>query len=421
MYRPTTDPRVAPPRVPRARRSGRRTVAPNVWFLGLTSLVTDVASEMVTSILPAYTVLVLGFSPATFGLLDGLHQGGASLARVLSGFATDHLKRYKEVAAVGYLASAVSRLVMLLVGASSAGLAGAVLIDRVGKGIRTAPRDALLSMSASPETVATAFGVHRTLDTIGATLGPIAAFLILRETANDYPSVLVASLAIALVGVAILVTYVRNPKAGSWESLPALQTSEALAGLIRDQRLRLLVMCAGGLGAVTLADGMIYLLLQRRVGLSSGYIPLLFVATPGVYALLASPVGWLGDRIGKGVVFVIGYGVLALLYALLLLPSAGWATIVLSVALLGAYYAATDGILPAVASTVAPAPIRATAIAFVGTALDVGRLLASVVFGTLWAFLSPEYALGGFLGALVLSLAVIGPRLVQTGGGVKPA
>ena len=371
---------------------------------------------MITSILPAYTVLVLGFSPATFGLLDGLQQGGASLARIVSGFAADRQRRYKQVAAVGYVASAVSRLVMLLAGAGSWGLGGAVLMDRIGKGIRTAPRDALLSMSAAPDAVATAFGVHRSLDTVGATLGPVVAFVILRTTANDYPSVMVASLAIATVGVAILVTYVRNPTPELWRDLPPLQSRQTVKRLLADRRLTRLVLSAGALGAMTLADGMIYLLLQRRLGFSPAYIPLLFVATPATYAIAALPFGWLADRIGKRAVFVAGYVALAVLYVALLLPSSGWPVLIAGVALLGCYYAATDGILPALASTMAPSSIRATAIAVVGTAFDFGRLLASVAFGSLWAFTSPQLAVSVFLGGLVTVLAFTAPRMIEGTG-----
>jgi nitrate/nitrite transporter NarK len=227
LYRPTSDPRHDTAGTIGAV-SEWRAVGANVWWLGLTSLVTDVSSEMVTSILPAYTVLVLGLSPATFGLLDGVHQSGASLARIVSGLATDRLGRYREIAAAGYIASALGRLVLLLSGASPVGLAAAIATGRVGKGVRTSPRDALISMSAPASLVGTAFGLHRTLDTIGATLGLIAAFSILRFTRDDYGSVMVASLAIALIGVAILLTYVRNPRPEHVRRPPALRLREAI-------------------------------------------------------------------------------------------------------------------------------------------------------------------------------------------------
>jgi MFS family permease len=417
VYRPTGDPRLTPNAADASTRAGWRGVGANVWFLGLTSLVTDVSSEMITSILPAYSLLVLGLSPAAFGVLDGLQQGGASLARIASGLVTDRFGKYKQIAAGGYVASALSRLGLLAAGSNPLLLSGAVLADRIGKGVRTSPRDALISLSVPPFAVGRAFGVHRALDTAGATLGPIAAFVLLRVTRNDYPSVIVTSFAVALVAVAILMTYVRNPaSSGTATSLRPLLEGGAVGSLLSRGGVRTLVSCALLLGAVTLADSMIYLMLQRRIGFDYQYIPLFYVATPAVYAALAVPFGRAADTAGRGTILLCGYAALAVLYVMLMLPSAGWVTLGACVVLLGAYYAMTDGVLPALASGLVGPSNRATAIALAGTALDVGRLIASMAFGLIWSLTSPRSAIGAFVVALLVALTLVSGRVMRLEG-----
>jgi nitrate/nitrite transporter NarK len=181
VYRPTTDPDiVATLSQPASRSLGWRAVGRNVWLLGFTSLVTDMSAEMVASVLPMYLMFHLQLSPAAVGLVEGLHQGGASIARVASGLLADNFRRYKEVAVVGYLTSALCRIGLLLVGSSTGGIAAITLIDRAGKGTRTPARDALISLSAPARGLGAAFGVHRALDTIGAMLGPVLAVALLR-------------------------------------------------------------------------------------------------------------------------------------------------------------------------------------------------------------------------------------------------
>ena len=162
----------------RLRRVRGRRVARNVVLLGVVSFFTDISSEMVATILPLYLVYTLGFTPLQFGVVDGLQQGAAALVRVAGGFAADRTRRHKEVAWVGYAISAFSRL-GLLVAQSVSALGALVFLDRTGKGIRTAPRDALISLSSERDELGTAFGVHRALDTAGAMLGPLIAFNLL--------------------------------------------------------------------------------------------------------------------------------------------------------------------------------------------------------------------------------------------------
>lgn len=165
--------------------SSRKTgIGRNVFFLGLTSLFTDISSEMVASILPIYLVFALRFTPLEFGVIDGLYQGVTALLRIVGGIAADAWRRYKEIAAIGYAASAVCKLGLIAAGGAWGALAVVLLVDRTGKGIRTAPRDALISLSSATSSLGTAFGVHRALDTAGAFLGPVVAFALLAQRAE---------------------------------------------------------------------------------------------------------------------------------------------------------------------------------------------------------------------------------------------
>jgi len=167
-------------------------VARTVFLLGVTSMLTDVSSELVATVLPLYLVFALGLSPLGFGIVNGLYEGGAAILRLVGGHLGDRAGRHKEVAAFGYGLSAISKLALLAAGSASA-VSGVVLVDRAGKGIRTAPRDALISLSTPRAGLATAFGVHRAMDTAGAMLGPLLAFGLLALSPLDFVLVFVVS------------------------------------------------------------------------------------------------------------------------------------------------------------------------------------------------------------------------------------
>ncbi|MGW3663807.1 MFS transporter [Streptomyces sp. NPDC005141] len=191
-------------------RAGRRrnAVAPTVLALGTVSLITDVSSEMVTAVLPLYLVAGLGLSPLGFGLLDGIYNGFSALVRLAGGHLADRGGgRHKWVAGAGYALSAACKP-LLLVAQTLTPIGLVLAADRTGKGLRTAPRDALISLSSTPETRGRAFGVHRAMDTAGALLGPLAAFLILRATVDGYDAVFMVSFCVAVVGVLVLVLFV---------------------------------------------------------------------------------------------------------------------------------------------------------------------------------------------------------------------
>jgi MFS family permease len=390
-------------------RLRRIRVARNVVLLGLTSLFTDISSEMVAAILPLYLVYTLGFTPLQFGIVDGLQQGAAALVRVAGGFFGDRTRKHKEVAAVGYGISALSRL-GLLVANGAAAFSAIVFVDRTGKGLRTAPRDALISLSSDRDELATAFGVHRALDTAGAMLGPLIAFSLLTVAPGEFDAVFVVSFAAALIGFAILALFVQNrPVRVSTDSPVSLAGAARLLGSLR---FRTLVAIAGLLGLVTISDGFLFIALQKHVDFDERFLPLLFVGTALAYMLLAIPVGAIADRIGRGRTFVFGYIPLLTAYGLLLLPSGGALEIPLYLALLGLYYAATDGVLMALASASLPSALRGSGLALIVTSTSVGRLLASILFGTIWTWYDVETAITVFAVGLAIAggLAAIALR-----------
>jgi MFS family permease len=293
-------------RSPRGPRIGFW-VSSNVVLLGVTSLITDISSEMVSSILPLYFVFYLQLNPLSFGAIDGLYHGVAALVRIAAGVIADRGRRPKQVAAAGYGVSALAKLGLLAAGPAWAAVTTVIVIDRVGKGIRTAPRDALISLSSPVGYLGRAFGVHRALDTAGALVGPLLAFGLLAMAANAFDVIFVVSFCIAVIGLTVLLLFVENRAAPTNEarSVDRVDLRSALALVTRGD-FRIVVVAGGLLSLVTLSDGFLYLLLQRRMDVSLGFFPLLYVGTAIVYLALAIPAGRLADRIGRPPVFLAG-------------------------------------------------------------------------------------------------------------------
>ncbi|MER6947828.1 MFS transporter [Nonomuraea sp. NPDC000554] len=376
-----------------------RSVPANVLALGLVSLVTDISSEMVTAVLPLYLVSALGLSLVQFGVLDGLYFGVTALVRLAGGHAADRLARRKLVAGVGYGLSAVCKLALLAAGGSVAALGAVMAADRTGKGLRTAPRDALITLSAPADRLGGAFGVHRAMDTVGAFLGPLVAFGVLTVTAGAYDAVFVTSFCVAALGVLLLVLYVRDRRG---PLPPGGRGPLQLRTLLGQVRFRRLCLVAAALGLVTVSDSFVYLMLQKRLALAPELFPLLPLGTAGAYLLLAVPFGRLADRYGRAAVFAAGH--VALLAAYLLLMGPAWLVPVL--ALHGAFYAATDGVLMALAGPLLPEESRTSGLALIQTGQATARMVSSMLFGALWTVLGETEGLAVMAAGLVLSLAL---------------
>lgn len=404
-----------------AGQNARRRVPGTVMALGAVSFFTDISSESVVAILPLYLTAVLGMSPLAYGFIDGLYQGVSALVRVLGGWWADSTGHGKWVAFVGYGISALSRFAMLPA-TGLAAITGVVVADRLGKGLRTGPRDGMIAEASAPAELGRNFGVHRALDTAGALIGPLVAFAILAAIPfglGGYHSVFVFSAAVAVVGLAVLVVAVPGrwrrvaPGACAMAVLPAGPGERMRWSHLTDPRLRRLLVGAGLLGLLTIGDGFLYLVLAASGSFGASFFPLLMVGTNVVYLALAIPLGRLADRVGRMRVFVGGHLVLAVAYALTATQLGGKVWVVAVVALLGLFYAATDGVLAALASRCVPTSSRATGIAAAQTVVALTRFGASVGFGLLWTLSGRPVALGVM--AVLLATAVPGAAWLLRG------
>jgi MFS family permease len=392
-----------------ARNPLRWRVPANVWGMGITSMLTDVSSEMVVSILPAYLVMTGGLAPLALGIATGLHEGGPLLAAWAGGFIADRSGRRKLTAASGYAFSAACRAGWLLVPGRTVGaVAALVLADRVGKAIRTGPRDAVISLSVQPHQLATAFGAHRALDAAGATLGPILAFLVLWQLPRRYDVIFFTSFIVALLGVAALALLVVEPGERRASSRDAARLEPTALGAIVHSSLGQVLLLAAAFGLVTISDAFLYLLLVQRAQAGPEWIPLFYTGTAASFLVLAVPIGYVADRVGRRWIFISGHGFLVLSYiAAFSGGAAAWPwNAVACVALLGAYNASSDGVLASLASGLLPVANRALGLAWVATAVSLARLTSSVAFGFVWTRGGDRLAVFTFTVALIAVLAV---------------
>jgi MFS family permease len=296
-----------------------------------------------------------------------------------------------------------------------------IAADRAGKGLRTAPRDALITLSAPPDQLGRAFGVHRTMDSVGAFLGPLVALAVLALAGQQYDAVFVTSFCVAAFAVVILALFVRD-HAGSppapEPSRGAVSVRQA-AGLLRISGVRRLLAAACLLGLATVGDGFVYLLLQRREDLSLGWFPLLAVGTSLAYLLLAAPLGVLADRVGRLPVTLCGYGALILVYLALLGPIGGPVLVIVVLGLYGLFYAATDGILMALAAPLLPERLRTTGLALVQTGQATAYLGSSVLFGVAWQWWGTGAAI--LLAVLAGGIAITATAVLLSGQDRRPS
>jgi len=404
-----------------ARHSARIRVPRNVVLLGLVSLLTDVSSEMVATILPLYLVFSLGASPLVLGAIDGTYRGAAALVQVASGLFSDRWQRHKETAGIGYGLSTICKVGLVAFGNSIGAIGAIVAVDRVGKGIRTAPRDALISLSSTKAGLATSFGVHRAMDSAGAMLGPLVAFGILLAAPARFDAVFVVSTLFAFLGLAVLVLTVQGkprratgviPREASEESAkrPSLRSA---ASLLRDRRFAPMLLAVGALALASVSDSLIYVGLQRRIDFEPAVFPLLFVITAVAFMALAIPAGRLADRVGRVPVLIGGHVLLFLVYGALMLPSLGYTELMVCLLALGAYFAATDGVTTAIAGALLPDELQASGIGILITVVSIGRLLSSLAFGALWFAVGLQQALVVFVALLALAILLATPLLLR--------
>jgi len=388
-------------------------VSSTVVAMGVVSMFTDISSESVAAVLPLYITAAMGMSTIAYGFIDGLYQGVSAVVRIGGGWAADRSDQPKWVAFFGYGISALARI-WLLFATGFGAVTSVIAIDRIGKGIRTAPRDALISASSRPDNLGRSFGVHRMLDTIGAAIGPLLAFLILWILPNGYRAIFVLSLAFAVIGVLILGVIVRNGHPAREAGRRPVRRIWSVKDLRLPGMPRLLVATAA-LGLITVGDGFIYLVLQARSAFAAEWFPLLYVGTNIVFLALAIPLGRWADRVGRGRVFILGHCALFAVYLITTIPVGGVSVTLICLALLGAFYAATDGVLSALTAQLTPPEGTASGIAATQTVTAVARLVASTGFGVLWFTVGREHAIELVAGlaviAVVASICLLRPML----------
>ncbi len=388
----------------------------NVIILGLASFLTDISSEMVYPLLPLYiTSARIGASPAIVGLIEGLAESTASLIRVFSGYWSDRMGRRKPIAILGYSASTVGKFFLYLSTSWPLVLVGR-LSDRFGKGIRTAPRDALIADSAPAETRGSAFGLHRALDTAGATLGVVLAYVLFTRAHDDFTAIFLYSLIPAALGVVVLL-WVRERRASHPRPLsPALRFAQEGGGegaaphapwwqnlgarwSALDRRLKafLLLIFVFTLGN---SSNEFLILRARNLGYDDATAILLYLAYNVTYAVVSWPAGRLSDRVGRKALLVSGYLTYGLVYFAFALASAAALWVLFPV--YGLYIALTEGVEKALVADLAPLEARATLIGLHATFTGFGLLPASVLAGFLWNTFgaSAPFYFGGAMGVL---------------------
>lgn len=376
-----------------------RQLPPSIWALGLVSLLMDVSSEMIHSLLPLFMVGALGASALVVGVVEGLAEATALIVKVFSGALSDWLGRRKGLALLGYGLGALTKPVFAL--ATGMGwVLGARLVDRVGKGIRGAPRDALVADIAPPEMRGAAFGLRQSLDTVGAFLGPLLAVGLMLLWANDFRQVFWVAVIPGVLAVLLLWLGVREPE----RPVGAVRVNP-----IRRENLRRLggaywsVVALGAVFTLARFSEAFLVLRAEQSGIPLALVPLVMVAMNLVYAATAYPFGHLSDRMGHH--RLLAGGLVVLIVAdLVLASSSHWAVVVAGVALWGVHMGMTQGLLAAMVAHTAPADLRGTAFGAFNLVSGVAMLLASVVAGALWDAVgaSATFWAGAAFGALAL-------------------
>jgi hypothetical protein len=335
-----------------------------------------------------------------------------ALLGMFAGILSDWTRGPKSLAAIGYGVSAICKLLLMVCGGASSAVAVVLGCDRSGKGVRTAPRDTLISLNTPTPLLATAFAVHRTLDAAGSLLGPVLTFAALSFVFESYNALWLLSFGFALAGLLVLWLAVPSPRQDA-RPAPATRSLTAWARLLCTRRFGALVGCGLMLSAFTVSDGFVYLRLQKISHLETGFFPLFYVITACCYVLLSIPAGVGADRFGRRPVLLSGYVALSLVYVLLALESSfGLLMLGACLALYGFYYAATEGVLAAMASAAIPPDIRASGLAALTTAVGIGKMFSSLLFGWIWE----RYGIQASIDVFVLTLALaIGTAVILLG------
>lgn len=388
----------SPPRAAAASRPPR--LPPAIWVLGLVSLLMDVSSEMIHSLLPLFLVGPLGMSVLVVGLIEGVAESTALVAKVFSGALSDWLGRRKRLAVIGYALGAASKPFFALAQGPGVVIA-ARFVDRIGKGIRGAPRDALVADIAPPSLRGAAYGLRQSLDTVGAFAGPLLATGLMLAFANDFRLVFWIAVVPGVLAVLLLALGVQEPE----RAAPA----RAVHPIRREALARLgtaywTVVALGALFTLARFSEAFLVLRAEGLGVPAALVPLVMVAMNLVYAAAAYPFGKLADSMDHA--RLLGGGLLVLIAADAVLATAtGWPALLAGVALWGLHMGMTQGLLAAMVADTAPEDLRGTAFGVFNLVAGVAMLAASAIAGALWQGLGAPatFAAGAAFAALTLA------------------
>jgi MFS family permease len=389
------------------KRSGYDRVPRGVWTIGFVSLFMDVSSEMIHSLLPVFLMTGLGASASLVGLIEGMGEGTANIVKIFSGYLSDRLGKRKVLALIGYGLGALTKPVFAIALTPFEVLA-ARFVDRVGKGIRGAPRDALIADIAPVSVRGAAFGIRQALDTVGAFLGPGLAIALMWLYADDIRAVYWWAIVPGLIAVALLYIGVEDVAERpadeharppiTWRSACELSTSFWI------------VTAIGGVFALARFSEAFLVLRAQNVGLSITLVPLIMMAMSAVYAVISAPVGALSDRVGRyrlmgaGLIFLIAADIVLALSSSVLGAFAG-------AILWGAHMGFTQGLLGALVADTAPDHLRGTAFGIFNLVGGIAALFASLVAGILWQTIGPSATF--LVGAVFATASLTGLSLYR--------
>jgi MFS family permease len=380
----------------------------NIFVLGLTSLFNDFSSEMVYAVFPAFFTSVLRAGASSLGLVDGISEAASNLFKIYSGHLSDRIQRRKPLIFAGYMLSTATRPFYVLV-ASVAGALGLRFLDRVGKGLRDAPRDAIISLSSAKGDLGRSFGYHRAMDTTGAIAGPLVAYLILRNFPARFEFVFLAAFAIGILSVLTLFFIADVAIAVPAKRAGLVASFNRLSPRFKLFLAALFVLSAGSLPVA------VVLLKTSTIGLVIADIPLFYMVYNVSYAAFSLSAGKLSDRIGATRAIPIGFAVLLVSYLVLGLAHGVW-TLLAGFLLMGLFPALTDGVQRSLASQLTQAELRGSGLGWLSAANGFGALLAGIGGGYAWQTYGPwsAFAVASLVVVLGLGLFAVATSSKRT-------
>jgi MFS family permease len=378
----------------------------SIWALGFVSMFMDISSEMVHALLPVYLVTVLGASTLAVGFIEGIAEATANITKIFSGALSDWLGKRKLLAAIGYGLAALTKPIFPLA-ATVGWVIAARFIDRIGKGIRDAPRDALIADIAPADLRGASFGLRQSLDTIGAVVGPFAAIALMTLSSDNFRFVFWLAVGPAFISLTVMVLAVKEPARHELDTKPRPRLADA-------KRLSARLWAVVGVATIlTLArfSEAFLILRSQNVGLPVALVPAVMVVMNVVYALAAYPAGALSDRLGRGGLLAVG--IMCLIVANLILalgPTV--ALVMLGVVFWGLHMALTQGLFASLVADTAPADLRGTAFGVFNFAGGIAMLVASILAGGLWDAYGPAATF--LAGAAFTAVALVGLTFVRS-------